>query len=78
MIGRAVQDATDHIATVSGPSERQRIRDDARTWILHNGLDFRAACHSAGYDPDYLRSRILTMMAQPLAQAVAQPLAQSA
>lgn len=62
VIGRAVQDATDHIATVSGPVERQRIREDARAWILHNGLDFRAACHSAGYDPDYLRSRILTMM----------------
>ena len=62
VIGRAVQDATDHIATVSGPVERQRIREDARTWIVRNGLDFRLACESAGYDPDYLRARILSMM----------------
>lgn len=62
VIGRAVQDATDHIASVSGPSERQRIRDDARAWIMRNGSEFRAACESAGYDPDYLRTRILSMM----------------
>lgn len=62
VIGRAVQDATDHIATVSGPGERQRIRDAARAWIIRDNLDFRLACESAGYDPDYLRSRILTRM----------------
>jgi hypothetical protein len=61
VIGRALQDALDHAATVSSPNERQNVRDEARAWFLRNGNDFRAACESAGYDPDYLRSRIVSM-----------------
>jgi hypothetical protein len=62
VLDRALQDAMDRIATVSGPVERQRLRQDAREWFLRNGQDFRAACESAGYDPDFLRERILTMI----------------
>jgi hypothetical protein len=64
VLDRAMQDAMDRIATVSGPHERQKLRQEAREWFLRNGDDFRAACESAGYDPDYLRSRILSMIAQ--------------
>ncbi len=62
VLDRAMQDAMDRIATVSGPHERQKLRQEARDWFLRNGQDFRAACESAGYDPDYLRSRILAMI----------------
>jgi hypothetical protein len=62
VLDRALQDAMDRIATVSGPVERQKLREDARDWFLRNGRDFRAACESAGYDPDYLRTRILSMI----------------
>lgn len=64
VVDRAMQDAMDRIATVSGPHERLRLREEARQWFLRNGDDFRAACESAGYDPDYLRSRILSMIAR--------------
>lgn len=59
-----MQDAMDRIATVSGPHERLKLRQEAREWFLRNGDDFRVACESAGYDPDYLRSRILSMIAR--------------
>lgn len=62
VLDRALQDAMDRIATVSGPVERQKLREDARDWFQRNGHDFRAACESAGYDPDYLRTRILSMI----------------
>lgn len=64
VLDRAMQDAMDRIATVSGPQERLKLRQEAREWFLRNGDDFRVACESAGYDPDYLRSRILSMIAQ--------------
>jgi hypothetical protein len=62
VVDRAMQDAMDRIATVSGPHERQKLRQEAREWFLRNGDDFRVACESAGYDPDYLRTRILSMI----------------
>ena len=64
VLDRAMQDAMDRIATVSGPQERLKLRQEAREWFSRNGDDFRVACESAGYDPDYLRSRILSMIAQ--------------
>ena len=63
VLGRAVHDATNHIATVSGPVERQRIRQAARDWFTQNGQEYRLACEAAGYDPDYLRTRVLSLMA---------------
>jgi len=62
VLDRALQDAMDRIATVSGPHERQKLRQEAREWFLRNGDDFRVACESAGYDPDYFRSRALSMI----------------
>jgi hypothetical protein len=64
VIDRALQDAQDRIATVSGLAEREKLREDARTWFLRNSTEFRTACDGAGYDPDYLRSRILSMIAK--------------
>jgi hypothetical protein len=63
VIDRALQDALDRVATVSGPAQRQRLREDARDWFRHNGREFRIACEGAGYDPDDLRSRILSLIA---------------
>lgn len=62
VLDRAMQDAMDRIATVSGTHERQKLREEARDWFLRNDVDFRSACESAGYDPDYLRSRVLSMI----------------
>ena len=61
VIGRAVLDATDRVGGVSEPGPRRRIREDARRWFASNDCDFRYACESAGYDPDYLRLRVLAM-----------------
>ncbi|HZL58900.1 MAG TPA: hypothetical protein VFC38_04310 [Stellaceae bacterium] len=63
VVGRALQDALDQIATIPAPAERQKIREDARDWFVSNGREFRIACESAGYDPDYLRTRILSLIA---------------
>jgi len=62
VIERALHDAMNQIATVSGPSERRTICQDARNWFAGNGGEFRAACEAAGYDPDYLRSHILSLI----------------
>ena len=62
VLDRAMQDAMDRIATVSGAHERHKLREEARQWFLRNGDDFRSACESAGYDPDYFRSRVLSMI----------------
>jgi len=69
VLHRALQDATNCIATVSGEDERQRIRDDARNWFLRNGYDFRIACEAAGYDPDYLRCVVLPLIAPKRAKS---------
>ena len=71
VIGRALDDAMDHIATVSGPTERLNIRNEARAWFHGNGPDFRVACESAGYDPDCIRSRVLTIFAKRAASGEA-------
>jgi hypothetical protein len=63
VIDRALHDALDRVATASGPAERLRLREDARAWFRHNGLGFRLACEGAGYDPDHLRTRILSLIA---------------
>jgi len=65
VIGRALNDALDVAASASEANDRLRIREEARSWIVRNGLEFRAACESAGYDPDYLRARFLALMAAP-------------
>ncbi len=63
VIDRALQDALDRVAAVSGLAERLRLRDEARAWFARNGSEFRGACEAAGYDPDYMRSRILSLIA---------------
>jgi hypothetical protein len=62
VIDRALHDAMDRVAAVSEPTERLKIREDARRWFLRNGNSFRIACEAAGYDPDYLRLRILSLI----------------
>jgi hypothetical protein len=66
VIGRAVLDATDRVAAVSDSHSRRRIRDEARRWFSSNDSDFRYACESAGYDPDYLRLRVLRMLEEAI------------
>ncbi|MGO8920217.1 MAG: hypothetical protein ACLQJR_30325 [Stellaceae bacterium] len=62
VIDRALHDAMDSVAAVSAPGERLKIREEARRWFLRNGSSFRIACEGAGYDPDYLRTRILSLI----------------
>jgi hypothetical protein len=62
VLDRAVQDAQDRIATVSGRAARVKLREDARIWFQRNGTEFRTACDGAGYDPDFLRARILSLI----------------
>jgi hypothetical protein len=62
VIERALRDA---LATISPPAECRRVREAARAWFLANGFEYRTVCESAGYDPDYLRSRVLSKIATP-------------
>jgi len=64
VLGRALNDALDDHAAASTPAESQRLRAEARAWFHNNGPDFRGACDSAGYNPDDLRRRVLTMIAR--------------
>jgi hypothetical protein len=61
VIGRAVQDAI----RPSGPggltTEQIRQRNEARRWFIDNDPDFRKACEAAGFDPDFLRERVLRL-----------------
>lgn len=62
VLDRALEDAMNRVAAVSGPRERLKLCREARRWFALNGTEFRLACESAGYDPDHLRSRILAMI----------------
>lgn len=62
VIGRALQDALNDVATVSSLLLRAQIREDARNWFIRNGADFQAACNAAGYDPGVLRPRVLRLI----------------
>jgi hypothetical protein len=62
VLGRALNDALDRAAAAPGPAERRRLRDDARAWFRANGQEFRLACEGAGYDPDRLRNRVLSLI----------------
>jgi hypothetical protein len=62
VLDRALEDAMNRVAAASGPRERLKLSREARQWFNLNGTEFRIACESAGYDPDHLRSRILTMI----------------
>ncbi|HEV2162335.1 MAG TPA: hypothetical protein VGR52_08915 [Stellaceae bacterium] len=62
VIGRALQDALNDVATVSSRLLRAQIREDARNWFIRNDADFQAACNAAGYDPGVLRPRVLRLI----------------
>jgi hypothetical protein len=62
VVDRALEDAMNRVAAASGPRERLKLSREARQWFVLNGTEFRIAAESAGYDPDHLRSRILTMI----------------
>jgi len=64
VLGRAVQDAAERVGAISQPVARRRLCDEARRWFATNSADFRYACESAGYDPDYLRARVLAILPQ--------------
>lgn len=42
---------------------RQRDRDAARAWLLHNKDDFLAVCSLAGFNPEYVRDRAARLRA---------------
>ena len=62
VIERAVQDAIDHVGAVSEGPARNRAREEARQWFIENSRDFQKTCDAAGYDPDFLRSRVLRLI----------------
>lgn len=59
VIGRAVQDALQSPGPVGRTTEQARHWEAARRWFADNDSFFRWACESAGFDPDYLRERVL-------------------
>lgn len=61
VIGRAVQDAIRPVGDVGWTPELARQREEARRWFADNDPDFRRACEAAGYDPDFLRDRVLRL-----------------
>jgi len=61
VIERAVQDAIRPDAPGGTTPEHARQREEARRWFAENGHDYRVACDAAGFDPDFLRDRVLRM-----------------
>lgn len=61
VIGRAVLDATAPLGPSGQTPEQARARAEAWRWFLENDVDYREACEAAGFDPDFLRSRVLRM-----------------
>jgi hypothetical protein len=75
VIGRAVQDAIQSPGPVGRTREQLQHWHAARRWFADNDIDFRRACEAAGFDPDYLRDRVLRlfdggMTFAPLAPAI--------
>ncbi|MGH6976100.1 MAG: hypothetical protein ACREEA_02290 [Stellaceae bacterium] len=62
VIGRALQDALNDVATVSSMPQREQISEDARSWFVENDPDFQTACNAAGCDPNVLRQRVLRLI----------------
>lgn len=61
VIGRAVLDATRPYGPSGQTPEQARARAEAWRWFIENGEDFRKACEAAGFDPDFLRARVLRL-----------------
>jgi len=65
VLERAFEDAMDRVAAVAAESAQHlSLREEAHDWFLRNGREFRETCYSAGFDPDYLRGRILSLIAE--------------
>jgi hypothetical protein len=61
VIGRAVQDAVRPSGPTGLSTEHDRLREEARRWFSENDQDYRKACDAAGFDPDFLRARVLRL-----------------
>lgn len=61
VIGRAVLDATRPPGPSGQTPEQARARAEAWRWFLDNDVDYREACEAAGFDPDFLRDRVLRL-----------------
>jgi hypothetical protein len=64
VIHRAAHDAFECASGAGTNVERDRLQDDARAWFERNEEDFRLVCHAAGFDPDYVRNRVLVRIAE--------------
>lgn len=73
VIERAVQDAVRPDGIAGTTPEHVRHREEARRWFAENGHDFRAACDAAGFDPDFLRDRVLRIASDGLQPIAAVP-----
>jgi hypothetical protein len=45
-------------------AETRRARDEARSWLLGNGKDFKRVCHMAGLDPDAVQDSARALSAR--------------
>jgi hypothetical protein len=61
VIGRAVLDATRPFGPSGQTPEQARARAEAWRWFMDNDEDYRKACEAAGFDPDFLRARVLRL-----------------
>lgn len=61
VIARAVRDALWPAGPLSVSREQARDQAEARRWFLENDPDYRRVCESAGFDPDYLRDRVISL-----------------
>lgn len=73
VIERAVQDAIRPDGPGMAAPEHVRHRDEARRWFAENGYDYRNACDAAGFDPDFLRDRVLRMACDDVRRIAAAP-----
>lgn len=71
VIVQALTDALSH----SRKKRFQRQKQEALSWLIRGGLDFRTVCDYAGYDAGYVHRHVLKLLHQQGALADALPTA---
>lgn len=61
VITQAMMDALSR----SNKIEEKYHQHEAQRWLTGGSKDFRTVCHLAGFDPDYIRTRVKRALASP-------------
>lgn len=62
VILQLINDTQGKAADVSGEKERQRMQRLAIRWFTENGKDFQQVCLMAGYEPEWIRDKVMVLL----------------